>query len=578
MPGDALDVFISYSHEDEVLRQELEEHLVRLRHEGLIDAWHDRRVTAGEEWRGWVDRDLMSADLILLIVSAPFLESDYCRDAELKHALELQSLGHAKVMPIIARPCDWRAAPFAKLATLPQGVGPVTEWHSREDAWEDVAQGIREVAERLITARLESTAEYRIAVRSSVREAERPVAAPPEEPSEPDAATAEAKAPRSLIFGGIAAALATAVAFFMWWWSRQPEDGYVPLQTAEMTPSRTESGQGPGPTAATNLERPPAPPPAASQRRTELGVEATPVPPEQIAPPDTEPTPEDVPETSSSSAATAAGEAEPAAAARDDPVPEPAVGPRKPRDLERSLGILATPGAEDEGECLAVLVAGDQALTSGVCARSSTVVVMGGNALTATRDEIFDLEPWQSSQTADVTTVKLLQDLGETYGFAATRLEEGLDHDRLTAHYVAASAIRRAECVAQARVADNGGLAYIENATFDRYVAFVEEAAAEAISVAGPEWAELLPEVLGSAEAGLAGFVCALPTRPAGNLVFSEGGHVVGIGYPCEPFDRLEPEVRDNLPSEIRELDLDCIAPLGEIREQLRAVRSETAP
>ncbi len=132
MPGDALDVFICYSREDEILRQELEEQLVRLNGDGLISIWHDRRITGDEAWRGEIDRDLKSADLILLIVSAPFLESGYCQDAELEHALELQHLGHAKVIPIIARPCDWRSAPFAKLATLPHGIRPLTEWQLQE--------------------------------------------------------------------------------------------------------------------------------------------------------------------------------------------------------------------------------------------------------------------------------------------------------------------------------------------------------------------------------------------------------------------------------------------------------------
>ena len=73
----------------------------------------------------------------------------------------------------------------------------------------------------------------------------------------------------------------------------------------------------------------------------------------------------------------------------------------------------------------------------------------------------------------------------------------------------------------------------------------------------------------GVAGESLDGLVCDLPERPPGNLVFSDGGRVLGIGYPCQPFDRLEPEVRDSLPESIRELDLDCIAALGEVSDQL---------
>ena len=576
MPGDALDVFISYSHEDETLRRELEEQLVRLRSEGLVGTWHERRITDGEEWRGWIDRDLMSADLILLIVSAPFLASGYCQDAEIKHALDLHASRHAKVIPIIARPCDWPTAPFAELATLPQGVGPVTEWHDRDSAWEQVGQAIRDLASRLETARLEDTAAYRLAVQSLPRETDRPAAS---------AKKASDGTPRLAILGGLAAALAAAAAVLLVVWVQRSEDGTAPVQVAEVT----SPGTAPRAAAPSAIERPAAPAPAAVIRpetepegpapdQVPPPAEAAPGgrPPEESPPPEIENHPEELtPVTAEPESAPA----EPATAAEDD-APEPAVEARQRQDFERSLAILAAAGAEDEGECLAVLVADEYALTSRACAQASTVAVMGGNALTATRDDIFDLEPGQSAQTTDVNIVKLLQGLGETYGFVSTQLAESFEYESLNAHYVESSTIRLVECVAETRLSeiDRSGRAYVENAAFDRYVRFVEEAAGEAISIAGSEWAALLSEVLGATGEGPAGFVCGFPRRPAGNLVFSVGGRVVGIGYPCEPLDRLEPEVRDSLPPEIRRLDLDCIASLGEIRDDLRDAQVRFAP
>ncbi len=587
MPGDALDVFIAYSHEDETLRQELEEQLARLRREGLIGTWHERRITTSEEWRGWIDGDLTNADLVLVIVSAPFLESGYCEGAEIKHALERHAWGHGKVIPIIARPCDWSAAPFAKFDTLPQGVGPVTEWHDRDGAWEDVSQGIREVARRLITARLESTAAYRIAVRSPIREENQPAEAPPEQ-------VAGAGASRWAIAGGLAAVLAALAAglYLVLWPPQRPEDGVV--RTGELRPPGAELGRDsaasgrPSPEAAAGIERP-VPPSARSRSGAESAdavasrqgpaadpTSAAELSPEDLPPPEVETTSEESPPV----AETEAESAEPAVVAdQDDAAPEQAVEDREPEKFERSLGILAALGAEDEGECIAVLIADDHALTSKACALASGVMVMGGNALVATRDEIFDLEPWPALETAGVDVVKLLQGLGETYGFAATELEESFDYESLDAHYVEESAIRRGECATVASLAeiDGNGIAYVENAAFEGYALLVEEAADEAISIAGSEWAALLREVLDSGEENLAGLVCQLPERPRGNLVFSEGGRVVGIGYPCEPFDRLEPEVRDSLPDAIRQQELGCIVSLTEIRQPLLEAWGETA-
>ena len=47
-----IEVFYSYSHKDEALRDELNKHLALLKRQGVIRDWHDRRITAGTEWSG----------------------------------------------------------------------------------------------------------------------------------------------------------------------------------------------------------------------------------------------------------------------------------------------------------------------------------------------------------------------------------------------------------------------------------------------------------------------------------------------------------------------------------------------
>ena len=75
-------VFFSYSHADEELRNELEKHLAGLLRQGVITTWHDRRIGPGEELHGQIDEQLNAADIVLLLVSADFLASDYCHDVE----------------------------------------------------------------------------------------------------------------------------------------------------------------------------------------------------------------------------------------------------------------------------------------------------------------------------------------------------------------------------------------------------------------------------------------------------------------------------------------------------------------
>ncbi|WP_437657009.1 AAA family ATPase [Sorangium sp. So ce1182] len=144
-----LRLFFSYSHKDEALRDELETHLALLKREGLLQSWHDRRVGAGEEWAGQIDKNLNEAEVILLLVSADFLASDYCFDNEMTRALQRHDAGQACVIPVILRKTDWHRAPFAKLQALPTDARPITLWQDRDEAWTDVALGIRRAVESL---------------------------------------------------------------------------------------------------------------------------------------------------------------------------------------------------------------------------------------------------------------------------------------------------------------------------------------------------------------------------------------------------------------------------------------------
>ncbi len=142
-------VFYCYSHVDEELRNELEKHLAMLRREGILKDWHFRKITPGREWKNEIDKNLETAQVINLLVSPDFMNSDYCYDIEMKLAMELHKAGRARVIPIILRAVDWSRALFAKLEALPKDAKPVTSWANRDEAFYDIALGIRRVCEEI---------------------------------------------------------------------------------------------------------------------------------------------------------------------------------------------------------------------------------------------------------------------------------------------------------------------------------------------------------------------------------------------------------------------------------------------
>ena len=150
MTSKPVEIFFSYSHKDEPFREQLETHLSMLKRQGLIKPWHDQMITAGDEWKGQIDDNLNVADIVLLLVTANFFASDYCYDIEMTRAMERHEIDEARVVPIILTPVEgWMHSSFAKLQVLPKDGKPVTKWEDRDEAFVDIAPGIRRVIESL---------------------------------------------------------------------------------------------------------------------------------------------------------------------------------------------------------------------------------------------------------------------------------------------------------------------------------------------------------------------------------------------------------------------------------------------
>jgi hypothetical protein len=140
-------VFFSYSHDDEQFRDQLEKHLALLKREQLIESWHDRRITAGSLVDREIDQQLEQADIVLLLISASFVASDYCYGIEMQRAMQRHATKEATVIPVIVRPCDWKSAPFGKLMAVPRDGKAIVTWTNYDEAYADVARRVRELVE-----------------------------------------------------------------------------------------------------------------------------------------------------------------------------------------------------------------------------------------------------------------------------------------------------------------------------------------------------------------------------------------------------------------------------------------------
>lgn len=142
-------VFLSYSHADASWRDQIEKQLRALQRQGVIEVWHDRRIEPGQDFAQLIDDHINQDEIILLLVSSDFIDSNYFYEIEMQRAMERHEAGEAVVIPVILRACNWTPLPFGKLQAVPEDGKPIKQWADPDEAMLQVAVGVGKAASRL---------------------------------------------------------------------------------------------------------------------------------------------------------------------------------------------------------------------------------------------------------------------------------------------------------------------------------------------------------------------------------------------------------------------------------------------
>lgn len=145
-PPTAPKIYISYSHRDRKLVEELIVHLRPLEETHGVEIFYDEKVEAGQQWDRELSRNLEQASIVLFPTSADSLQSSWVK-SEMQAAIAESET--KRVIPILLRPCAWDKTPLARYMALPTGARPVSAWKNRREAFADIAGGIRAVVESL---------------------------------------------------------------------------------------------------------------------------------------------------------------------------------------------------------------------------------------------------------------------------------------------------------------------------------------------------------------------------------------------------------------------------------------------
>jgi hypothetical protein len=141
-------VFCGNAYEDERYRDALVKHLWALRAAGDIRVWHRGDVAAGEDWQNAIWKNLELARLALLLISADYLHDLY--ESGMYRRVEAHvNAKRATVVPVFVRPVDVRGTFIEKLAPLPSNQTAITMWTNPDEAWLDVARGVRSAVDAI---------------------------------------------------------------------------------------------------------------------------------------------------------------------------------------------------------------------------------------------------------------------------------------------------------------------------------------------------------------------------------------------------------------------------------------------
>ena len=102
-------VFVSYSHRDELEKEDLLTHLRVLERAGIIKLWIDDHIQGGANWKQEIEAAISEASVAVLLISNSFLLSDFIGDEEVPALLARRAEEGITVFPIIAKYSHWWA-------------------------------------------------------------------------------------------------------------------------------------------------------------------------------------------------------------------------------------------------------------------------------------------------------------------------------------------------------------------------------------------------------------------------------------------------------------------------------------
>ncbi len=150
-------LFYCYARDNEDALLNLQKVLKPLERLKLIQPWHSRQIMPGATVVEEIETHLDEAQIVILLLSSDFLESDYCYGIEMARALQLHQEAKVRVIPVLLHPCLWDITSLKELQALPANGKPISEWPNQDAAWHSVAVSIHKLVTQMQTPMVQET-------------------------------------------------------------------------------------------------------------------------------------------------------------------------------------------------------------------------------------------------------------------------------------------------------------------------------------------------------------------------------------------------------------------------------------
>jgi hypothetical protein len=101
-------VFISYGRADVTWLREVTAILQPLEQSGLVHVWSDVDIEPGSQWDVTLRQKMARCDIAIVLVSTPFLQSEYVRTVELPFLLERARAGRTHLLWVPVSASQWQ--------------------------------------------------------------------------------------------------------------------------------------------------------------------------------------------------------------------------------------------------------------------------------------------------------------------------------------------------------------------------------------------------------------------------------------------------------------------------------------